>query len=444
MAEAILSRRGGGVKINDTTEKVVVFGEAIKKGDSIALVDSYSGPLTRVGDFSLLAAPATKIVCSPVAPYMGLYHNTGGVGALYAKHGYRGLTRQFGVTTSDSPRGADVAFSSRGTYFVLLQGDFYSNKIYLYHNQEGRIAEDSFARYAKSLAFSPDEKHLVVTHDSSGGVYATLFRLEGASCTKVSGALDSFPNSRILAFSPDGSHLLTAADNTLYIFKRNGDTYTQLTSPSITLSGATDIVFSPDGVHAIITQSSSPYIVILKRTADTYVKLANPSVLPTGEITRGRAVFSANGDYLALLHSQSPYVTLYKRDGDAFAKLANLSSLNYSYGYIAFSPDTSLLAVGINTSPYILVYRRQGDTFTKLSNPSYLPTSGAQGVGFGVDGMLYVGTSSSPYCVAYQCAHAGVVALKASTVGYGPNLGMGYALEAGAEGTQNKVAIMAG
>jgi len=213
--------------------------------------------------------------------------------------------------------------------------------------------------------------------------------------------------SRGSAFSPDGTHLVIAHNGSPYIsiFKRSGDTFTQLANPSaLPTSDAYDVEFSSDGVYLAVGVRLSPFINIYKRSGDTFTKLANPSTLPTGAVWG--TSFSPDGVYLSAGHVGSPYVTIYKRSGDTFTKLANPSILHNANGrstsfsiggtYLAFGGDQSTTGSAFN------VYKRSGDTFTRLALP-VRPNGDADGVSFSPNGdYVSVTHSTSPFLTIYK------------------------------------------
>ncbi|WP_228029156.1 hypothetical protein, partial [Vibrio parahaemolyticus] len=55
-------------------------------------------------------------------------------------------------------------------------------------------------------------------------------------------------------------------------------------NPSVLPAGeGYGVAFSADGVYMAVAHSSSPYITIYKRSGDTFTNLPIPSVLPAGE-----------------------------------------------------------------------------------------------------------------------------------------------------------------
>lgn len=178
------------------------------------------------------------------------------------------------------------------------------------------------------------------------------------------------------AFSPDGTYLalgsVTSA-NYINVYKRSGDTFTQLSNPTQPPSTVLGAAFSSDSLYLALAHQSSPFVAIYKRSGDTFTKLPNPATLPAGEAND--VCFSPDTTFLAVAHDASPRVTIYQRSGDTFTKVANPATLPTGDAYsVSFDPTGVYLVVGHQASPFMTIYKRSGSTFTKLANPASLPS----------------------------------------------------------------------
>jgi len=173
----------------------------------------------------------------------------------------------------------------------------------------------------------------------------------------------------------------------IYKVDKTTDTFTKLTNPSTTPTGATPgstgVSFSFDSTYMAIAHSTTPFLTIYKidKTTDIFTKLTNPGTMPSNAGTS--SAFSNDGNYLAVTYGSTPYVIIYKIDKatDTFTKLTNPSTLPVGAASSAtFSNDGNYLVIGHATTPFITIYRINSstDTFTKIANPSPLPTSGSQ------------------------------------------------------------------
>ncbi len=200
-------------------------------------------------------------------------------------------------------------------------------------------------------------------------------------------------------FDPTGTYLAVGfnfggsppAPERLRIWKRTGDTFTELTRPTDPLNGSStsmvtySISWNNDGSSLAMGISVSPYVVIYNRSGDTFTKLASPSTLPTS-VARSVA-WNPAGTSLAVAYAATPWLIVYNRSGDTFTAIAGTptptGNTPISRCTMSWSPDGSLLAMPRTggTYGYIVVLSRSGDTFTSLSVPSvYGPgTNGTSG-----------------------------------------------------------------
>jgi Tol biopolymer transport system component len=226
----------------------------------------------------------------------------------------------------------------------------------------------------------------------------------------------------------------------LFIYKRNGDTFTKLANPAILPPGqGRGVAFSPDGTYLAVAHTNSPFITIYKRSGDTFTKLANPANLPPNATN---ATFSPDGTYLVLTLSVSssndtnPRIFIYKRSGDTFTKLDDPAEVAPGSVFNAdFSNDGTYLALAHFVSPRILIYKRSGDTFTKLPDPETVLPGNGRGVSFSGNGTyLAVAHDNLPRLTIYKNEIDTNIS-KANNLIDVPNAtNLGYALEDGTEG----------
>jgi WD40 repeat protein len=186
-----------------------------------------------------------------------------------------------------------------------------------------------------------------------------------------------------VGLTPDGSYLAVSnnASPFLYIYKRNGDSWTKLPNPSVLPQGQCQVVsFSSDGLYMFTHSSSStPHVNIYKRSGDTFTKLNQPNIqLNDVAQTMYDMGISSDGVYLATTSGYAPtYGYVYKRTGDTFTQLTiNGGMPTVTTQSVALSPDGSYLFLGSISTPYMYVYKRTGDTYNRISislSPDFSP-----------------------------------------------------------------------
>lgn len=179
---------------------------------------------------------------------------------------------------------------------------------------------------SEGLAYLPDGSELFVASNGSPGI--TRFARSGDTYSKVpfNGNIGAGYN---VACSPDGQHvaaLSTSGTNRLRVFKRvvstghpTGYDYEELVDVDVASSHGAGFEYSPDGNYLVIADTT-PSLMIFKRVGDSYSILPSPSELPPA--TSHSASFSQDSNYLALsCHDTSVPFLVYERTGDTFVKL---------------------------------------------------------------------------------------------------------------------------
>jgi WD40 repeat protein len=217
-----------------------------------------------------------------------------------------------------------------------------------------------------------------------------IHKMDGSSFSILFSQPDIRPGyGQGVRFSNNNDYLAVAGTSSPYIhvYKRTNDVFNKIADANFTglpptnaSESSNDISFSGNDGYVALATNLTPFVYIYKRDGDTFTKLDNPSVLPTG-IAIG-VCFSNNSDYLVVAHVFSTRsVTIYKRDGDTFTKLSDLSIPSATARRVAFSKDDNYLAITIVSEPGLLIYERSGDNFTQVATPNInLPN--AYGVAF--------------------------------------------------------------
>jgi len=224
----------------------------------------------------------------------------------------------------------------------------------------------------QSVAFSPGGDYLAAT----GGLLY-IYKREGSTFTRLTPS-NSATGAISAAFSPDDVYLAvgyagaSSGTGAVSLFKRDGDTFTHVHRSTISLDGAAKLAWSPDGVHLALTNGQNTGYRMFKRSGDSFVSLTIPTEATVGTITV--LTFSPDGQNFAIgWNGGAAYPTggglvIYSRSGDTFARQTVLTSLLSAVGptCAAYSPDASQFLVGDGSD--IVQFTRSGNDYTKLDS----------------------------------------------------------------------------
>lgn len=178
------------------------------------------------------------------------------------------------------------------------------------------------------------------------------------------------------AFSPDGTYLFvgfTLAAPYSAVFKRTGTTYTLLTTgytPPIQVQGLQG-EFSADGNY--LYNSYGQIIYVMKRTGDTWSQVSTT----TAAASVGNLTTTADGNFLVTLEGSagSYQLVFYSIGVDSLTKYAS-----YGVGtFLSFSLDAKgeTISLPSSSAPYWKIVKRVGTTFTDMALPSGLMSNGS-------------------------------------------------------------------
>lgn len=287
-----------------------------------------------------------------------------------------------------------LAFSSDNVYLAAVHSGS-SPYLYIYKRSgllltklpDPLVLPTSAAR----LAFTPDTTYLAVTQTVSP--YLTIYKRSGDTFTKIPGPLLGPGNEgHGIAFSPDGFILAVGQtrDPLLTLYKRSGDTFRQL--PTVTdkpfaapwepWATSYDLSFSPNNAYlAVVNNMADKGIYIYKREGDSFTKLADPATIPGGgAVSVG---WSQSSTYLAVGTNVAPYIFVYKRSDDTFTKLADLpATATTRIDGVGFSSDDTYLGLTQTLATPLAFYKRSDDSFTLLPTPTPMPTQHSTRIDF--------------------------------------------------------------
>ncbi|OON62278.1 hypothetical protein B0920_02025 [Massilia sp. KIM] len=221
---------------------------------------------------------ANAVAFSPNASYLAVaLHNLAGRLALYSRSGdtFTKLSDPAGLPPSGM-NGLSVAFSPDGTYLAV--GTTVAPFIFIY-----KRAGNVFTLLAnpdvlptnnlRGVAFSYDGNYLALAADSGLLVY----KRNGDSFSRVNGnpvTPSGLAQLWSVAFSPNGEFLAATCNSTatvggLLLYRRNGDAFTAVPSPTPALGNAYSVAFSADSLTLAVGIQAAPYVVSYRVEYDT-------------------------------------------------------------------------------------------------------------------------------------------------------------------------------
>lgn len=210
----------------------------------------------------------------------------------------------------------------------------------------------------------------------------------------VSGGAFNYAN----AWSPDGTFLAvgTNAAPFILVYKRNGDTLTQLAAQTTAGGVVYDISWSPDSVQFTVRTEASPYVYTYRRyVGDTFERVTMSASLSDF------AKWSPTNEFVATATSASPFFRFHKRATTGFSLVSPISALPSTALTFAWSPDGTYFALtyGFSGTAVLRIYQRStGDTFTQVGSDTSLSNFlSVKNIQWSSDNFIaVVGSSQSP------------------------------------------------
>ncbi|WP_050696606.1 WD40 repeat domain-containing protein [Anaeromassilibacillus senegalensis] len=222
--------------------------------------------------------------------------------------------------------------------------------------------------------------------------YLKVYKRSGQTITELSISVDLSSGIPAICFSPDGTYLAVSRENDIVIYKRSGDAFTELSTPTLKAPDqAISMSFSPNANYLAAGFMFAHSVKIYKRSGDNFTELSNAITISDDIYSVG---FSPDGIYLAVGISNT--LLMFKRSGDVFNQINTVDASDGTPQSLCFSPDGTYLASGGDKC--LEVYKRIDDTFTKLSSIILAPSASIFSVNFSPDGnYLAAGHSRSPF-----------------------------------------------
>ena len=239
-----------------------------------------------------------------------------------------------------------------------------------------------------SLDWTEDTVYLACASGAAGENYMGWYKFDGGTdFTKLTNpTLTPGATAQGCSWTPDGVYLAFAvfsATDTVLLYKRSGDTLTQVDKVSIT-GGAYDCHFSPDGSILAVGLAASPYLKLYKVVSDALVAITGPVSNPPGIVNSCR--FSPDGNFLACACQTTPFLACYRRHGEILTSCTvDIAAAGIGEA-VSWSPfEGKYVALGHQLSPYLTIYKRTGSVFNKDAQPG-TAASTVRSVEFTIDG----------------------------------------------------------
>lgn len=304
---------------------------------------------------------------------------------------------------------------------ISLTADNYAKWPRIYSRKSGVIDMEDAKRWDGSAWqwLSQKGKYLAMGRGSySAGISSSILYNRSSSSLTLHSDLPSFPSAAVLStkWSKDGSCVFYGLDRAPFLvgYKRDGDSFSQLSIAVHTNAVVQDIDISPDGMYMAVCHGigTAAALDIYKKSTGDWTFLTELMGYTGSTLYIYGCSWSPDGNYLAFCGSnilQDTLIGRYKRVGDTFTRLGNPDALPAGTALkIKYSPDGNYIAVRLSQSPFISCYHVVSDTQWKIiaaptSLPLGVPNTGSHDIVFAPSsGYLFVASSNSIYAYTYS------------------------------------------
>lgn len=268
-----------------------------------------------------------------------------------------------------TPKGP--SFSGDSSYLIVGASGV-SPYIFFY-----KIVSDTLVKAANPSVLPSDVADTAASYDASYVAFAVfsqgvyVYKRNGDIFEKLASPSDSTTTS-FVTMSSDGVFTIGASGSTMHCYERDGDFYKPRTTVTGTGSSTyTAISISGDGRYlAAANSGSAPWGTIFKRNTETNVF----EFLTYAPVTGSSAYCSINEDgTLVVFSSGGSVVETFQRTGDTFRAVATtVSTVPGTLQYLTLSADSSHTAFGHPVTPWFSVYK--SDENYNLVTEFQLPT----------------------------------------------------------------------
>jgi hypothetical protein len=184
-----------------------------------------------------------------------------------------------------------------------------------------------------------------------------IYKRAGDTWTQLVYLTDETVNVLQLEFSQDGLHLISASSSTgSKTFDRSGDTFTLFEAIADSGNGE-NAAISGDGLYIVTGVDAAPSsFSVYKRGVSAYAKLPD-TVDAVGVGAIRDIAMSADGLDIILCGVDAPHVEHYRVINDLVVKSDNLPTIGSTESTCGSFSGGKYLAVGKNLTPYFEVYR---------------------------------------------------------------------------------------
>ena len=212
-----------------------------------------------------------------------------------------------------------IATSTQANLY-LRSGDTFTKQAALFSSHP------TLSSIGHAASLTPDASHVIMSGAGTPGLRFG-YRSGNAYILATSPSVLNYGSQ----FSPDGIYIACPMNSAninqynLTILKRTGNTLATLFTYKLgIIANCKSATWAPNGTYLAITATVSPYLFIFKRVGNTFTVLPTPTGgLPTSSstATQNALAFSADSNYLAHAGMLGG-ITIYKRTGDVFNKIA--------------------------------------------------------------------------------------------------------------------------